>query len=173
VQIWIEWCGRCLEYGVFASFNSLPRNPVFRCWNVVSTEYETDKLDTDDSNSDHSYDEENPDVMKSRGRHHDDTDNEDDYYQRSSAESISLFGGSRTKSVPSRREGAVRSGTGPDRSGSDRTSRSEYSSSMKKPIAAIDEEEILLSEVPRLEQVLSETPKVYLGPSRDAAAWTS
>jgi hypothetical protein len=126
---------------VIASFNSLPpRNPVFRCWNVVSTEYETDKLDTDDSNSEHSYDQENPDMMKRRGRRHDDTDNEDDYYQRSSAESVSLFGGSRTKSVSSRREGAVRSGTGPGQSGSDRTSRSECSSSTKKPIAIDDEE---------------------------------
>jgi hypothetical protein len=85
-----------------ASFNSLPpRNPVFRLWNIIPTEYETDNLDTDD---DHSVDPENPRSNRAAlAQILEETDEGDDAH-----ESVSLFGSN--KSVSStRRASSVKS----------------------------------------------------------------
>ena len=65
-----------------------PRNPVFRLWNVIPTEYETDKVETDD---DQSADIENPKHLR---RVLEENDSDEDRM-----DSVSLFGANRSVST--------------------------------------------------------------------------
>jgi hypothetical protein len=114
-----------------ASFNSLPpRNPVFRLWNIIPTEYETDDvLDTDD---DHSVDPENPRRNRAElAQILEETDEENDAQE---SESVSLFGSlksgsTRGSSRPT--SSSVKSGGASPRSGSVGSRKSNRSGSVK------------------------------------------
>jgi hypothetical protein len=88
-----------------ATFNSQPpRNPVFRLWNIIPTEYETDKADTDEDQSDGT---ENKRHLKTILAESGSEDNDDRF------ESVSLFGGRSARGARSISQGSTGSGKSP------------------------------------------------------------
>jgi len=119
---------------VVACYQSLPpRNPVFRLWNIIPTEYETDNFESDDDRSDPSEansDPENPRPRSSRLEKIREYDDENDAH-----ESVSLFSNQKSRrsgrsDTSGRSGGSNRSGKLSSTSGSKTSARKNEDSSV-------------------------------------------